>query len=440
MTDLSSKTFLVKDHHGLFICLARRLAETGAKVFYQTPTDRRDGINEAVIGDGMAKSERGPIVCVDDLWLVKRQVDCFVFPDIRHAGEQVELREQGYPVWGAGLGMQLELDRLFFLKKLEEFGLDVPPYEVVTGVSALREHLKDKENIWVKLSKWRGSWETFHWRSWQEDAHRFDIWGVRFGGVKELLNFICFPEIDTKLEIGGDTYNVDGQWPSLMLHGIEAKDKAYFGAVTQRDHMPKELLPVMEAFSPFLKQSGYRQQWSMEVRVTDEASFFIDCTTRGGLPSTGSQILAMSNLPEVIFHGAAGNFVEAQYNCKFTAECMVSVSGEQNAWETIVLPDELRPHLMLADYCEVNGQPWFPCDEDKIDEIGWLVATGDTPTETAQRMNELADMLPDGADAAVESLADIIREVEAEQDKGIRFTDAPMPEPEIVLAPSKKGE
>ena len=68
-------------------------------------------------------------------------------PDIRHAGIQAELRKQGYPVWGSGRGMILEQDRVFFMDKLAELGLDVPPYEKVTGLTNLALFLKDKEDI-----------------------------------------------------------------------------------------------------------------------------------------------------------------------------------------------------------------------------------------------------------------------------------------------------
>jgi hypothetical protein len=51
-------------------------------------------------------------------------------------------------------------------------------------------------------------------------------------------------------------------------------------------------------------------------------------------------------------------------------------------------------------------------------------------------MNSYADALPDGADACVESLADILRNIQTEEESGIRFTDAKLPPPEIVLAPA----
>lgn len=429
--DLSSRTALIFDH-GFFLPIARRLAESFGRVLYHRPWEKAyPQLTDGVIGDGF-----GDIECCQDIWKVKNEVDLWVFPDIYHAGLQAELRDQGFAVWGAGDGMSLETNRQFFLEKLNELGLDEAPYKEVTGITALRDNLKEREDIFIKISKWRGSWETYHWRSWKQDSHRLDSWAVRFGGAREYIKFLCFDKIDTTLEIGGDTYCVDGKWPSHMLHGLERKDEAYFSAVTFFDDMPKELTEIMMAFSPFLEQVQFRSQWSMEVRVADEGNFFIDATTRGGLPSTASQLLLWKNFGDIIWGGANGVLVQPIPDAKYSAECMVKIKGEPGAWDTIVLPDELKPHLMLSDCCEIDGQVWFPSDGDApIEEIGWLCAIGDTPTEVAKRINELADMLPDGADASVESLADVIREIEAEEEKGIKFSDHKMPPPEVVLEP-----
>lgn len=430
--NLSGVTFCVVDH-GFYIPLARRLAQSGARVIYHNHSWAKSNplLSDGIIGDGIEEIE-----CALDLWEIKKDVNCFVFPDVGNMGLQKELESQGFPVWGAKGGMKLEINREFFMKKLAELGLDVPPFQKVIGVTALRKYLENRRDIWIKISRWRGTWETRHWRSWDEDGHKLDNWAVKFGGAKEIIQFLCFDKIETKMEIGADTFNVDGQFPSLVLHGIEKKDESYFSAVTKRDEMPPEILSIMEAFEPYLEKERFRNQWCMEVRVAEHANYFLDATPRGGLPSTGSQILAVDNLAEMIYAGAQGIFVEPEYNCKFTAECMVKIHGESNSWETIVLPEELKPFLMLSDYCEIKGQPWFPGDESEVEDVGWLVATGDTPKETAELMNQLADMLPDGANACVESLADIIREVEEMEANGIFFTDYPMPDPEIVLEPA----
>lgn len=428
--DFSTKTCLVFDH-GFFLPVARRLAQDFGRVFYHTPWEKAyPSLNEGVIGLGFDNITR-----CDDFWPIKNEIDLFVFPDIYHAGLQNELRAQGCRVWGAGSGMKLEIDREFFIKQLKDLGLDMAPHRVVVGLSNLGAYLKDAEDKFIKVSKWRGSWETKHWRSWKEDAAQFDNWAVKFGGMKEYIRFLVFDKIETKLEIGADTYNVHGQWPGTMLHGIESKDEAYFSAVTKKTGMPDELVHIMDAFTPILAQNRFACQWSMEVRVTDDAAYFIDATTRGGLPSTAS-FLNAKNISEVIWHGADGHLVEIDYGYKFSAECMVKIKGEADSWASMIVPPELQPWLNVCDCSLLDGLVWFPADGPPVEEVGWLLAVGDTPTEVAKKMNEQADLLPDGADASVEALADVLREITAEEEEGIKFTDQEIPDPSVVLEPS----
>ena len=429
--DFSAKTCLVYDH-GFFLPVARRLARDFGRVLYYTPWERAyPTLNEGVIGAGFDL-----VIRCNNFWPLLNQIDLFVFPDIYEAGLQAHLRSLGHRVWGAGAGMKLEMDREFFMRKLAELGLDVAPHQAVTGLSNLAAYLKDKQDQYIKVSKWRGSWETQHWRSWEEDADRLDTWAVKLGGLKEHVPFLVFEQIDTELEIGADTFCVHGRWPSVMLHGIEAKDEAYFAAVTPRNKMPDALVHIMDAFSPFLAETGFASQWSMEVRVTETENYFIDATARGGLPSTGS-FLEARNVADIFYHGANGDLVEPEYGFNFAAEAMVKIKSDPNAWGSIVIPDELNDRLKVYDACQLDGKVMFPSDNGKpIDEIGWLVATGDTPTATLKTMNELADQLPSGAEAAVEGLAGILRQIEAEQDAGIDFTDQPVPAPAVVLEPA----
>ena len=428
--DFSNKTALVFDH-GFFLPVAKRLAQDFGRVLYYTPWEKAYPVlNEGIVGAGFADITR-----CNDFWPIKNEIDLFVFPDIYHAGLQAELRGQGRRVWGAGAGMKLEIDREFFLKKLAELGLDVPPYKVITGLSALAAYLKDHKDQYIKVSKWRGSWETKHWRSWEQDSGKLDLWAVAFGGMKEYIRFLVFDQIKTELEIGCDTYCVHGQWPKTMLHGLEKKDEAYFAAVTASGDMPDELTHIMEAFSPFLRACGYAQQWSMEVRVTDTQAYFIDATTRGGLPSTAS-FLRAKNVSEIIYHGAEGDLVEVDYGYDFSAECIVKINGDQDAWACVVVPDDLQPLWNVCDCCELDGKIWFPADKKPIEDTGWLCVTGDSPMDVARAMNEQADLLPDGADACVEALADVLREITKEEKEGIHFTDETIPPPEVVLEPS----
>lgn len=429
MKDLSQLTALVYDH-GLFLPLAQRLARDFGRVLYFT--EWQEGfstVNKAVIGSGLEKVER-----VMDIWKAKKEVDLFVFPDVQHSGLQLELESQGYPVWGARRGDELELNRKLFLKVLEEVGLDVPEYEICKGISALRECLKEKENCYIKISLFRGSLETKHFRSWKLDENLLDLWAVRFGGMREKIPFLVFDAIETPLEIGGDTYCVDGKWPSLMLHGIEEKDSAYLSAVTQREKMPYQLLEVMERFSKRLEKYRYRNEWSMEVRVKDDNFFFIDPTCRGGLPSTGSQLELWENFGEIVWEGAHGNLVEPVPLGKFSAELIVRAKSEDGLWACAEIPKELEQWLKLADCCEIDGVRYWPREGSDDDCVGWLVAIGDTPQEAVDKIKGYAEALPDGLSVDLAPLADVLKNIATGEEEGIGFTNKPVPEPAEVIA------
>jgi hypothetical protein len=428
--DIKEVTALVFDH-GLFIPLAHALAKGCKRVLYHTPAERAfNRVNEWVVGDGFEDIE----LC-EDIWDVRNEVDLWVFPDIQHSGLQNELHRQGCAVWGSRSGDSIEIQRVKFHKLLGKLGLEVPPYVTKKGWTALREHLRHEENKYIKISKYRGNLETCHWRNWELDEDTLNSWAVEFGPVKEQIMFLVFDDIKTDLEIGGDTYCVQGKWPAVMLHGDERKDECYFGAVTEFGEMPEALQDVMDAFSPVLAEEGYCNQWSMEVRVKDDKSYFIDPTCRGGLPSTGSQIVLWKNLPEIIWAGANGELVnpEVAEKDKFSAECLLTMKREEGGWAKTRIPEELKDAMLVRNCCAVDGAVAFPPNDIKGDEIGWLVAKGSTMEETVERMLEYKKLVPSGVVAHTEGLADVIKEIQAAEEKGIEFTDQEIPEPAIVV-------
>lgn len=429
MKELSDLTVLVYDH-GLGLPVAERLARNVKRCLYFS--EWQEGfstVNKAVIGDGIPTVER----CFD-IWEVKNEVDLWVFPDLQHSGLQLELESQGKAVWGSRKADQIEMNRELFLKKLEQFGLEVPPFKVCIGITELRECLRHREDCYIKISKFRGSLETKHWRNWRLDENLLDVWAVRFGAVRELVRFIVFAAINTPLEIGGDTYGVDGQWPVLMLHGIEAKDQAYFASVTPREEMPDQIQEIMEAFGPLFKDYRYRNEFSMEVRVLDDKSYFTDITTRLGLPSTGSQLELWKNWTEIVWAGAHGELVEPEPAAQFSAEVILHAKAEDGLWPAVEIPEKLRPWLKLADCCELNGIRSWPREGGDDDCVGWLVAIGNTPQETLDTIKEYAGMLPDGLTADISSLADVIKEIETEEKEGIEFSARhELPEPASVV-------
>ena len=282
------------------------MAQECKRVLFFNP-DRRSfpSIKQGTIGDGFDDIES-----TLDFWPMMGEIDLFCFPDIGNSGLQLHLESIGKAVWGSRRGDAIEIRRQYFLAMLKDLGLDVPKYEVVYGARALADYLRTREDQYIKVSRWRGDMETTHWRNWTHDSGWLDWMAVNLGPLKEKMVFIVFPAIDTPLEIGGDTFCIDGQWPDLMLNGLEHKDTTYFSAVTERGEMPSQLQDIIEAFSPFLEERRYRNQWSMEVRVKDDFAYFIDATCRGGMPSSASQQVLWSNFGEIVWVGAHGELVQ----------------------------------------------------------------------------------------------------------------------------------
>jgi len=423
---ISRKSALVVDTGGLFLPIAQRLARDFGKVYYASEwRDSFPTLNRGIIGDGYNEIEH-----IDDPLDVTAQIELAVFPDASHSALQFHFEAMGTPVWGARRNDLLELSRTFFLAELRVLHLPVPQHTICDGLTELRSVLKDKKDCYVKVSKWRGTFETQHWRSWTVDEPLLDVWAMRFGPAKEQIQFIVCDAI-SDAEIGADTYCIDGQWPSMALCGFEAKDNAYLGAVTKRQDIPEELTGTMDAFSEFLAANHYRQFWSMEMR----GDKFIDATTRAGLPSSASQIELWDNFSEIVWAGAHGELIEPEPVAKFSAECVLELKREKDAWGTIEVGDDMRQWMKLSGCCQIDGRVCFPAESGGIcgDVIGWLVALGNTPRQAIETLKGYAQDLPDGVTAKVESLADVLREIEAAEQEGIEFTDKQLPEPAIVV-------
>ena len=122
------KSVCVVDN-GLFVEVACTLAEHFGAVFYYSPWQNAfPKSNSLLIGKGLPGVTR-----IDDLWGILNDVDLWVFPDVYHAGLQVQLEAMGKRVWGSRYGEELELDRLHSKRHLEDRGLAIGEYEVVKG-------------------------------------------------------------------------------------------------------------------------------------------------------------------------------------------------------------------------------------------------------------------------------------------------------------------
>jgi len=422
-------TALVVDH-GIFLPVARRLSRDFKKVYYYTPNERAFPTVNDLIGDGFPDIER-----VSTIWEHFEEIDVFVFCDIGFSKLQTYLLKLGKRVWGSRTGDIFEVSRGNFLKELKTTTLPVPPCKEIIGMTALKSHLISQKNKFIKLSKFRKDWETLHWRDWEQDESELDWRSVKLGPWKERLHFFVFDPIDTDIEDGVDTYCIDGQWPSLVIHGMEAKDKAFLAAFQKFEELPEEMKIVNEEIAPILKKHGYRNFFSTEVRITkDGKSFLIDPCCRAGSPPHQVQCEMIGNYGEVIWQGSNGNCIDPEPASQFGVQALLCSKGDRRSWTTIRFPRELDQWVKCGFCSLIDGRTCFAPDfEASGSDIGWLTAIGNSIEEAIENLRGHCELLPEGVSCDVTSLAELLKEAQTAEEKGMTFSDQEIPGPATVL-------
>lgn len=414
--------------NGLFIPVAQKLGEQFKHVYYWSPNDRcMTKIADSIVGDGFETIER-----VESLWDVYNEVDLWMFPDIGFGGLQKHLVAEGKSVWGHHGGDVLETNRGLFLKTLKRLSMDVPHYEVIKGLTNLRLHLKDLEDKYVKASKWRGDFETMHWRSFREDESTLDEHAYKLGPAKELVTFYVLDPIETDIEDGTDSYCIDGKFPKTVMHGIERKDKSYLCSIQPMLDIDERVRNVNDKFGPVLADYGYRGFFSTEVRISGDKGYFIDPTARCGSPPSQVMTELFSNLGEIVWAGANGGLVEPEPSAAFGVQALLTVDRDEHEWIVMDIPESIRQWVKCGFAAEIDGRICEP-PHALGNMAGWLVATGDTIKEAIANLKEHAAELPDGVDCDVDSIAKLLQEAEAAKEEGIEFTNQEIPEPSIVI-------
>ena len=414
---------------GLFIHVARRLAREFKTIYFWSPWELAfPRFKDDIIGDGYPE-----IIRVESVESVLDEIDLAVFPDIGYSDLQKQLVNRGIPVWGCRDADELEARRGKFIEVLKTTDLPVPQVEKIKGVTNLRLFLKDNPDQYIKVDTYRGDFETFHFRSVEEDDAILDEIAAKLGPLKENLTFWVFAPIDSIIEDGIDAYCIDGKWPETVIHGVESKDSSFVGAFQKFADCPEETRCVNEQFAPILAKYGYRGFFSTEVRITkDDESYFIDPTCRA--PSPPSQIMCemIGNLGEIIWHGANGILVEPEQAAKFGAQAIFKV--DRDHWGVFKIPEEIEQFVKISFSCKSNGLICVPPDPQGVAEIGWCVGIGDTIEDAIEHLREVVDQMPAGVTVEFGSLTDLLKELKTAEEAGIELTPDEIPEPKIILA------
>lgn len=389
MADYSSKTVCVVDN-GLFCDVSTVLARSFGKVYLYIPWENAyPKGNQLIVGKGLEGVEK-----VDSIWPILNKVDLFVFPDIYHGPLQEHLESLGKRVWGSRMGEEMELFREFSKEAVKRSGLAVGDYTAVVGVDALRDHLKAHKNQYVKISRTRGDMETFKAPSYRLVEPRIDELEHRLGAKKTITHFICEDAIPEAVEVGYDGYTIDGQFPSVAMTGIEVKDKGYVGVFKKYRDMSDQVREINRKMAPALKRYRYRNFWCAEARITkDGTPWVIDPCARFGSPPSELAMLMYTNLPDIMWHGAAGELVDPIPAGKWGAEVMLISSWANENWQAIDFPKAIRQHVILHFPVVIDGRYYVTPQGFDLPCIGAVSAVGDTMEAAVKQVRQLAEQV-----------------------------------------------
>lgn len=411
--------------YGTFCSIAEKLAESMKTVYYYSPYEvEYQDIRDYSRGFGLEKVRK-----LDELYDPKvfPKIDLFVFPDIGFSSLQTHLRSLGKAVWGHMGATELELNRDLFLEVLQGVGLPVIPYEKLIGLSALSDYLRENENKWVKINRFRANMETWHHKDWKGSEDYLASLGVMLGGLREHVIFIAQDELESDLELGYDGWCVDGEYPSQSFQGYEKKNELYLGAVLADDDLPDEIKLVNKAMAPVLAEYGYRGWWATEIRVgKDGEPYFIDPTPRMPGQTGEHQQETILNFAEVIWFGANGVVIAPEFAHHYAAEATLHYeenktdSTIKDAWKSLEIPDAVRPWVKLYHYSQVDGMYRFGARS--TDEVGVVIGAGNSVQASIDDLDEHLEELKDcPVHAETSGFDDLLKSIKKAKAKGIKF-------------------
>lgn len=415
---------------GLFTELAIRLSREFTKVrtfvpwWAEFPT-----LNDRALGSGM-----GEIEWIEDAYLdeVFDTTETYVFPDIFRAGEQQLVERAGKPVWGSRIGDDLETRRCWFRRLQKELGMKTPESVEIRGWTALCEYLKanDHHCFLKTTSKIRGTMETKEF--WSFAQSEYWLWNLRvkMGCGSEHVLFMVEEPVESPFETGIDTYCIDGRFPKTPMQGIEVKGKLILSSAQVKSPTPKPLDDALSVLASELAKRRYRNFLSAEFRK----DMLTDFCARAPNPGIGVEMEMISNIGEIIYHGARGELVEPKFEFEYGIQAAIFHDDDEELPKQFPIPSEMRRWIKLMEFCKNDDLYQIVPRPPFGQKIGWLIGCGSTIEEAAKHLFNNAEALKEYPfDIKTDSLADAISQAQEMEKLGMEFSDKPIPDPESVI-------
>jgi hypothetical protein len=431
---MESKNFLIIDA-GQFISQANALSNNGKnKCWYYTSSEKSFPLLEDIApGRDFEHLERVPYL-FDFMTEHKDEIDCICNFDSANQDLISYLRDDPFwskkSIFGSGLGVRLEDDRVGFKKILAKIGLDVGKengtnegdYKVVHGVNELEEYSKKHPDIYAKIDKYRGTFETTHLEDYKDEILEgtFDEIRHELGPpFKDTQKFIVEHAIGDSVEIGMDGFF--GKFGLAESHtwGLEWKKGPY---LCTNGKFPKYIENTIKKLSPILNALQYQGCMSTEEKITKAGKdYLIDFCARGALPLTIGYSSWIKNFDEVVYKIGSGEEVKVDMPYRYMlAMPLYSAEGEEN-YVRIKIDPKHKDKIKYRGVCsDGKGNYW---SIKGVENMVAIVLGGDSWKELIEQAKEEVEFVDfEGKEDYQVSILDKFPELIKEcEDMGIPF-------------------
>jgi hypothetical protein len=415
--NLKDKTVLVYDD-GSFIELAIRLIGHFKKVLYYCPY-KEEYIQSSKyrIGTGIPGLTR-----VEEFFEIINEVDLFIFPGINEGDLQEHLISLGKRVFGSRHGDDIEINRVDTHKYFKKKGFDSNELKEIVGLDNLLRYLKDKEDLFIKMGKFRGTFQTKQFINFDLHANYFKDLAVELGNEAPYMKFIVETPIKDCIEIGYDGFCIDGKFPNKSIFGYEIKDAGYACTVKDYKDLPQQMLDTNEALAPILAEAQYKNYLSYENRLNKKENYVLDICARRGIPPGELMDEMILNTPEVLWFGSEGIIINPIIEAKFGIEIMTYSPFATKNWVTVEFPEKLRNHYKFKNLTKIEGKYCVIPSESKGTAIGAVVAWGNTLEGAIEKVKEyITELKGEEIEAKIGSISDIWNTIAEGEKMGIKF-------------------
>lgn len=342
------------------------------------------------VGEGYKEIE-----VIHDFFNKLEDIDIIIFGDIYFEDWGNYLRKQGKLVFGGGLSEDIETNRNLFYGMLDRLSMNNGDYVVIKGITKLKQYLLNKTNRFIKVSYFRGQFETFNWINQAHNGVLLDEIEYDLGPLGDEIEFIVQSPIKSDAEVGFDGYAVNGKLPDTFLTGIEIKNAGYIGVKTSTSSAPEPVTEINNQFSPALQAYKHTGFYSTEVRYNSKTkeSYYIDPCMRLGSPPSNVYLDMIDNWDEIIVEGAKGNLVEPHFKVKYGCEIILKSTYVNHNFLPVAFDPAYKANINLKGSFIKNNMtyviPFKKTVGYDLEEIGSVVVIGNDYNEI---MNQALDI------------------------------------------------